>query len=130
MSTQSHETHAPLISGLAVIAIYVSNLDRALEFYHGLLGLEKAGPMEPGVLLKAGETVLYLEGGRQVLAAPEMVGCTVSMCLQGPSIRRIWTHLREHGVPVVESWLQHGEDFAMFRVADPDGHVIEFAGTP
>ena len=34
------------------------------------------------------------------------------------------------GVPVIEKYQQAGETFAMFRVADPDGNVVEFAGTP
>lgn len=120
----------PMVSDVAVVAIYVRNLELALEFYRDRLGLPVLGPMDPGVLLKAGSLTLYLEGGRQILAPPGLEGCTTSLCLSGPSIRRIWEHLQSCGVPVVEPWLQHGEDFAMFRVEDPDGNVVEFAGTP
>jgi catechol 2,3-dioxygenase-like lactoylglutathione lyase family enzyme len=121
---------SPLVTDVAVVAIYVRDLEMALEFYRDRLGLPVLGPMDPGVLLKAGSLTLYLEGGRQVLAPPGLEGCTTSLCLSGPSIRRIWNRLQDLGVPVVEPWLQHGEDFAMFRVEDPDGNVVEFAGTP
>ncbi len=123
-------TEGPLVTEVAVVAIYVRDLERALEFYRDQLGLEVQGTMDPGVLLTAGATTLYLEGGRQVLAPPGMEGCTTSLCLTGPSIQRIWEHLQACGVHVVEPWLQHGPDFAMFRVEDPDGNVVEFAGKP
>lgn len=122
--------NTPLVNEVAVVAVYVQDLARSLAFYRDLLGLPVVAPMEPGVLLKAGGTTLYMEGGRQPIPGPGLEHCGVSLCLGGPSIRRIWQTLTEHGVPVVEPLIEHGADFAMFRVEDPDGLVVEFAGRP
>jgi catechol 2,3-dioxygenase-like lactoylglutathione lyase family enzyme len=130
MATTDNPDSGPLVTEVAVVALYVQDLERSLAFYRDLLGLTVLQPMEPGVLLKAGAVTLYMEGGRQPVASPGLDSCALSLCLGGPSIRRIWQQLVERGVPVVEPWLQHGPDFAMFRVEDPDGLVVEFAGKP
>ena len=53
-----------LVTGLQVLAVYVSELERARSFYEGLLGFKETGSMPPGVALSSGGVMLYLEPGR------------------------------------------------------------------
>ena len=50
--------------------------------------------------------------------------------LATPSVKAAWGRLSELDVTVVEPYQEFAPTFAMFRIADPDGHVLEFAGTP
>jgi catechol 2,3-dioxygenase-like lactoylglutathione lyase family enzyme len=120
----------PIVTGLGVLAVYATDLDRSRKFYEEVLGFEFSGDMSPGVLLKAGDLSLYLEAGRTPSTAPGLERSTLSACLATSSVRAAWDRLQAAGVRVVEEYILHGESFAMFRVADPDGNVLEFAGTP
>jgi hypothetical protein len=55
---------------------------------------------------------------------------TVSPCFASDSVREAYETLKEAGVKFVEDYNQSTDTFAMFRIADPDGNVIEFAGKP
>lgn len=122
--------NVPLVTGLQVVAIYVTDLDRARRFYADLLGFEDRGELSPGRLLKSGDLTLYLEGGRKPGSPAGMELPTTSLCFDSASIRRAYETLRAAEVPVVEEYREHSPEFAMFRVADPDGNVVEFAGHP
>jgi catechol 2,3-dioxygenase-like lactoylglutathione lyase family enzyme len=126
----SHDPTAALVNGLNVVAIYVTDLERSRTFYEEQLGMTKSGDMPPGLLLAAGDCTVYLEGGREARESPGLKAAGVSACFSAPSVRACWERLEAAGVPVVEPYQQHGDQFAMFRVADPDGHVVEVAGTP
>ena len=54
------------VTGLQVVAIYVSELERARAFYCGHLGFRQTGEMPPGIMLDAGGTTVYLEAGREI----------------------------------------------------------------
>ena len=62
-----------LVTGLQVIAVYVSDLDRARGFYEGLLGFRETGAMPPGVVVSSGGVSLYLEPGRTNVAPPSVL---------------------------------------------------------
>jgi catechol 2,3-dioxygenase-like lactoylglutathione lyase family enzyme len=118
------------VDGLAVVAIYVADLERAASFYVDVLGLVPAGDMPPGRLLKAGDAVVYLEGGRRGRAGAGLQAPTVSACFRAPSVKACWERLCEANAPVVEEYRELGPGFAMLRVEDPDGNVVEVAGEP
>lgn len=121
---------SPLVTGLAVLAVYVTDLERARRFYVDVLGFQQAGGMSPGILLQAGDVTLYLEGGREPSPAPGTTGTTTSACFYTGSVREAWARIQELGLPVVEPYTEHAPTFAMFRIADPDGNVIELVGKP
>lgn len=119
--------------GFNVLAIYVSYLERAKDFYVDLLGLEldeKNSLDGKGISLHGGGLMFYLEGGRTQQNSPGMNANTISPAFALPSIRHAYEVLKKQGVLLVEDYNQINEGFAMFRVADPYGNVIEFAGKP
>jgi len=118
------------VTGLNVIAVYVSDLDRAKAFYVDRLGFEVSEDHGPGVLLSAGDVTLYLEGGRAPDVAPPTTQPEVSPCFAVESVRRAYENLKAAGVTVVTDYVKYAPTYALFRVADPDGNLIEFAGTP
>ena len=53
------------ITGLNVIAVYVTDLDTSVEFYTSMLGFVQSKiKMPPGILLETKDTMLYIEAGR------------------------------------------------------------------
>ena len=47
-------------TGIEVVAIYVTELERAKAFYTEQLGMTLGDAMPPGVMLKAGDDSIYL----------------------------------------------------------------------
>ena len=119
-----------LATGVNAIAVYVTDLESAKRFYVGMLGLEERGGLPPGVVLSAGSTTVYLEAGRKGKIYPGTGLPTISICFDTPSVCGAYEELKAKGVRVVEELRTVGDDFAMFRIADPDGNVVEFAGKP
>ncbi len=123
-------TDPALVTGLAVVAVYATNVKKAAGFYSELLGFEVVGEMPPGLMLSAGDLTLYVEGGRVGRARAGLDGPTISACFTTGSVKATWERLQAAAVPVVEEYQEPADGFAMFRVEDPDGNVIEIAGKP
>lgn len=126
----SDKKHPALVTGLAVVAVYATDIKRAAGFYCELLGFEVVGEMPPGLLLSAGNLTMYLEGGRTGRARAGLDAPTMSACFTSGSVKATWERLRAAEVPVVEEYVEPADGFAMFRVEDPDGNVVEIAGKP
>jgi catechol 2,3-dioxygenase-like lactoylglutathione lyase family enzyme len=118
------------VTGLAVVAIYAGDIKKAMAFYVDQLGFEVAAEMPPGLLLSAGELTVYLEGGRKGRANAGLDAPTTSACFTSGSVKATWERLRRASVPVIEVYKEPAPGFAMFRVEDPDGNVVEVAGAP
>jgi catechol 2,3-dioxygenase-like lactoylglutathione lyase family enzyme len=118
------------VTGLAVIGIYVTDIKKATGFYVELLGFEVVAEMPPGLMLSAGGLTLYLEGGRKGRATAGLDAPTTSACLTTGSVKATWERMRKASVPVIETYREPADGFAMFRVEDPDGNVVEIAGAP
>jgi catechol 2,3-dioxygenase-like lactoylglutathione lyase family enzyme len=129
-NTPSNSDDEAIVRGLAVGAVYGSDLERSRAFYEGLLGMQFLCEMSPGVLLSVGESQVYLEGGREPADSPRMTGVGTSLCLDCASVRTAERRLRAADVEFVEDYRELGSDFAMFRVLDPDGNVVELVGKP
>jgi catechol 2,3-dioxygenase-like lactoylglutathione lyase family enzyme len=123
----------PQIHGLAHIAITVSDLTRALDFYRGLLGFRLLGTVEdPG-----GTTITHLDTGHGVLelfSAPRPAASPAAVNNDCAGLRHLALHvtgldlildqLACAGVPVIQPPTdRHGIRFAF--VTDPDGIPIE-----
>ena len=83
-----------LVTGINVISIYVSDLDRAREFYCDKLGLRFTGQNGPGIMLTCGECAFYVEPGRTEPLEPSL-----NTCCQLKSFRTKPTSL--YRVPVI-----------------------------
>ncbi len=117
-------------SGVQVVAVYCSDLGRSKAFYCEQLGMIEGDMMGPGVLLTCGQTSIYLEGGRTPRCNVNQSEADVSLCLATASIKQAAAATEAAGIRLVTPYTEFAPTFAMFRLADPDGNVIEFAGAP
>jgi catechol 2,3-dioxygenase-like lactoylglutathione lyase family enzyme len=126
------------VSDVDHVAIRVADIDRALEFYHGLLGL----PVRDREAFEAGELpfVAVVAGGRHLHLVPaeEPFGTAeehVCLLLRSDdtdtreAMDRLLDELRSAGVEVledepVERLGTYGRDWAAY-VRDPDGRIVE-----
>ena len=116
---------------LHVLAIYVSDLQGAREFYKTHFGFADAGEMSPGLLLSGGGATFYLEEGRVTRALDEEPPpAEICPCFGTDSIKESWEALSAAGLHVLMPYTEFTPTFAMFAVADPDGNRLEFAGHP
>ena len=122
-------TNPTKATGIAVISIYVSDLQKALDFYVGVLGLEDKSEMRPGRILALGDSSFYLEPGREK-TTPDTKIANTQVCFKVESIKAAYEALVTMGVEMVVEYTEYSPDFAMFMAADPDGNVVEFAGRP
>ncbi len=121
------------------VAIRVSDLDRALAFYHELLGL----PVRDRDRFDAGEVpyVAVKAGGRHIHLVPtdenDIAVGGEHLCLLVRSadtdsrdeLRDLLDRLRDHGVPIEEGepyerYGAYGRAWAAY-VRDPDGRRVE-----
>jgi catechol 2,3-dioxygenase-like lactoylglutathione lyase family enzyme len=108
-----------LFEGIDTVFYQVCNMDRAIEFYEGLLGLKllrREG--RDWAELEAGDAVLSLSG--ELATKPHQGGATV--VLRAPDLGAVEARLAEGGV-------QRGpiEDMGgarMLQFFDPDGNEI------
>lgn len=118
------------VKDLNVLAIYVTDLARSATFYSDHLGFEKCEEMEPGILMKAGEVTLYLEACRENERSGKATTAEFIPCFATDSIKGAYESLKAAGIPISTEYQEFAPTFALFRVSDPDGNQIEFAGTP
>jgi catechol 2,3-dioxygenase-like lactoylglutathione lyase family enzyme len=118
------------VTGLNVLAIYVSDLEKAKEFYRDILGFEESGAMDPGFCMVSGDLTIYLEPGREECNKPPDKYAEVCPCFATEGLNEAYDKLCDAGVKIVAEYQEFSPEFAMFRIADPDGNKIEFAGAP
>lgn len=120
------------IKDFNLCTLYVDHFDENLKFYTEILGMKKIRDMEPGVLLSANDQLtIYLEGGREPGPTAGMEGPCTSICFSTEEgIKTSYEKLKDAGVRMVGKYFDFGPEFHMFRIADPSGNIIEFAGKP
>lgn len=127
---EGSEMPATEVRELSVLAIYVNELAVSEAFYSQQLGFVKIQDIEPGILMKAGEVSLYLEACDREGSSGKPGVAGMVPCFGTESIRGSYEALKAAGVPVNSEYQECGPTFALFRVTDPDGNQLEFAGTP
>jgi predicted enzyme related to lactoylglutathione lyase len=130
-TTSNMEASRPTLTGLTFVAVYVDDLDAALSFYTGLLGLEKSFDMGPSAcyLRLSDEIGLYVEGGNA--PAPVQPKQTrASFGLTAGSVVEMYRVLAAAGVPIVQSSgpQEMGGGQGWFQCVDPAGNIIEIVG--
>jgi catechol 2,3-dioxygenase-like lactoylglutathione lyase family enzyme len=119
-----------LATGVNVVAIYVTDLKKAKDFYINILGLKEKDSTPPGVMLEAGDFPIYLEGDRSGKVNPGVKKPTTSVVFETKSVKTAYERLKGQGVQIEQGYVAYGDEFAVFRISDPDGNVIEFTGKP
>lgn len=122
-------TDAPLTRRISVVYLYVSDMNRALDFYRGLLGIQLEADSEDPHWAEA-----LLEGGTRFaihLAGPDsrpQVPGTTRVNFEVEDLDAAVGRLRAAGVqagPIErEPW------GAMAELVDPDGYVVELFEPP
>ncbi|MBD3277920.1 MAG: hypothetical protein GF388_06450 [Candidatus Aegiribacteria sp.] len=115
---------------LNVLAVYVTDIARSEAFYRDHLGFEKVADLEPGILMEAGEVKLFLEGCREKQRSEKPATAEFSPWFSTDSVRGAYHALKKAGVPISTEYQEFAPTFALFRISDPDGNLIEFAGAP
>jgi catechol 2,3-dioxygenase-like lactoylglutathione lyase family enzyme len=115
------------------VVVNVTDFDRALAFYCGVLGCtEERRPMDTLVQLRAGTSMIDLmrmdkaPGG----GAPNMDHFAVVIDpFDEAAIRR---HLESHGVAPGEVFTRYGAEGngPSMYIHDPDGNMVELKGPP
>jgi len=119
------------VKDVAVIGIYVSELEAAVRFYVNDLGLEDKGSMGPGHMLALGNTSFYLEGGRSKnLVKQKMEEADIAICFGVESVKAAYDSVQKIEIQIVMKYIEYGPEYAVFMIADPDGNIIEIAGSP
>ncbi|NLI97804.1 VOC family protein [bacterium] len=121
-----------MFQGVHTVAIYVSNIARAKEFYIQILGFEHGWDVHDNLtFLKVGSTHVYLEGGYESHEITDK-SLRLSFFLEADeSVKEIFEALRSNGVVTIqESPEQVGDDTWWFQFQDPDGNILEVSGKP
>jgi len=118
------------VTDINVIGIYVTDLQIAKDFYVSKLGFKESDQMDPGILLCSNNVSIYLEPGRSKKNDPPIKSCEVSPCFATKSIKESYEELKNNDITIVSDYVEYGPEFAMFKIVDPDGNVLEFAGQP
>jgi catechol 2,3-dioxygenase-like lactoylglutathione lyase family enzyme len=119
-------------------SLYVNDLDRAVAFYEGVLGLRRiedgyfAGGRGAALQVGDGPSVLLLfraditKAGRELPAHGTIGAGHVAFRVEPEELPRWRKQLREHGVPI-EREFAFGDHPPSIYFRDPDGNSLELA---
>ena len=118
---------APVVTGIAQLAVTVENLERSAAFYRDVVGLKFLFSAPPGLAF------LDCAGTRLMLATEATGGPTHAhpvIYFRVASVREFAAGLVERGIPLhkephVIAKLPHADLWLAF-VLDPDGHLVGF----
>jgi predicted enzyme related to lactoylglutathione lyase len=111
------------VNGIAVIGIYVSDLQEAKRFYVNDLGLEDQGEMGPGCMLALGDTTFYLEPGRNKnLKNQKLQDADVTICFSVESVKGAYEEIEKKDVQVID-YTEYSPEYAVLIISDPDGNI-------
>ncbi len=118
--------------------LFVHDIDASRRFYEHLLGQEVAEDYGPFVGFAGGFGIWQFTtpGGTPVGVPLGGNGGTARpLNPDGPGTRQLyfesdepdalWAHLRQAGVPVIQPVQEQPWGQRVFRVCDPDGHIVE-----
>lgn len=111
------------------VTLKVSNLEKSLEFYHGLLGLPIAERFSGGggakIVMLGDEDQPKVELIQTGEGEQERPGAGVSVGFQTQSLSQSMKELAEAGVSVKRGPISPGPDIRFFFVDDPDGYEVQ-----
>lgn len=120
-----------MFKSINTVAIYVSDIARAKEFYTNTLGFEVTTDIPPHLcFLKSGDMNIYLEGGKEPSDVDETsVRLSFFLVAEG-SIQDVFAELKGAGVQVLQDEPDTvGDDTYTFQFKDPDENILEVSGS-
>ena len=133
------QADSPLrVKGLDHVVLRVSDMDRAIEFYEQVLGLnvERRLPEIGLVQLRAGSAMIDLVPQREGEAPDSnMNGQNMdhyAVQIESMDVEALSAHLRRHGVDPGEVRRRYGAEGygSSIYITDPDGNTVELKGPP
>jgi catechol 2,3-dioxygenase-like lactoylglutathione lyase family enzyme len=117
-----------ILKGAHHVGFAVTDVERARQFYSGVLGLEEIERPDfgfPGIWYRVGDVEVHILGPIPGIdrgtPAPTLTPVTNHAAFAIGDYRTTRAHLAAHGIDVVEL----GEEMGQMFVRDPDGNVIE-----
>lgn len=128
---QSPAPERPRITGISHVGYFVSDLPKALEFWHGLLGydeyttLDKPGTNQVRIAFIKINDRQHVELFTDPPTAPP--NYMSHLCFAVDNVEKMRAYLRSKGIDVKpgKAAKTHTGDYA-FEIKDPDGTLIEF----
>jgi catechol 2,3-dioxygenase-like lactoylglutathione lyase family enzyme len=121
-----------MFTNVSCLAVYVTDYERAKRFYAEVLRFDvrvELGPELCFLVSKSGEVNIYLEGGYEPRSANEQTARLSFFLEAEKSIFETYDILKAAGVKLLhDAPEQVGDDRFVFRLADPDGNLIEVSG--
>lgn len=116
------------------LAVYVTNLKKAKEFYTTILGFELYADLGPNLCFlksKSGKIYIYMESGNRKTFIDNKT-CRLSFFLQTEkTASETYAYLKAAGVKLLQQNPQIVADgTACFQFEDLDGNIIEVSGKP
>ncbi|MGZ9585344.1 VOC family protein [Paenibacillus marinisediminis] len=111
----------PMFKRIDTVFVYVSDLERSVQWYTNILGLQVRWNMQEYAILSVadGETPLTL---MQSTEEQLIIPTGEQFNFFTPDIDKAYVHLSEQGVSVGEMNVDGGVKFFTFK--DPDGNVL------
>ncbi len=120
------------IKGLAFVAVYADDYEKAFDFYQNVLGLKKEFDMGTiACFFGLGEDSqwgLYLQGGNKPIDY-DKESMRTAFVLTIESANELFNKLKKHNIKTVqEKPIDMGQGDFWFQCFDPCGNIIEFLG--
>ena len=121
-----------MFASVGALAVYVTEKERAQEFYTSILGFEVAADLGPACCFlksKNGEVDIYLEGGMKPGSVDSRTSrlsffmrAEVPAAVAFGALQQAGVHLLQDAPEPVD------ESTACFQLLDPDGNIVEVCG--
>ncbi len=111
--------------------IFVQDVEASRRFYQGLLGQEVAMDHGPNVGFVGGFAIWQVEHACQVMfgRSPRQTGQlgseNLELYFESDELDAVWERLLEAETPLAHSLREQPWGQRVFRVYDPDGHIVE-----
>lgn len=111
--------------------IFVKDIEASRHFYKGLLGQEVDLDHGPNVSFKGGFAIWQVDHASEMIFETPANGDSplgrknLEIYFESPDLQAAWDRLMEAGVRPVHPLREHPWGQCVFRVYDPDGHIVE-----
>ena len=123
-----------MFAGVRTVAVYVTQIEKAKEFYSGLLGFGVSADLGPNLCFlrsKSGQVHIYLEGGHKPSSVDDDTARLSFFLEPEKGVSETFESLKAAGVELLQEAPEEvGDDTHWFQFKDPDGNILEVAGRP
>jgi catechol 2,3-dioxygenase-like lactoylglutathione lyase family enzyme len=121
-----------MFTSIGALAVYVTDKERAKDFYTSVLGFKLAADLGPNLcFLKSpnGGIDVYLEGGKKPAKVDRETSRLSFFLRSERSADDTFAILRDAGVRLLKDEPEAvDESTACFQLLDPDGNIVEVCG--